>query len=130
MKPIFIISTLIMLASCSSLEKSTILGAIIGGAAGGYIGKSSSSEGAREQSLVFGSALGAGLGSWIGYSAFKGKIKKDQENLLKQNPFESRTPSLTAPKVRRIWVPARIEGEKYIDGHYMYLLEKTSGWSD
>ncbi len=130
MKPVFIISTVIILASCSSLEKSTILGAIIGGAAGGYIGKSSSSEDRREQSLVIGSAIGAGVGSWIGHSAFNDKIKRNQESLLKQNPFESRTPSLTAPKVRRVWVPARIEGEKYIDGHYMYLLEKTSGWSE
>jgi hypothetical protein len=27
------------------------------------------------------------------------------------------TPMLTAPKVRRVWIPAAIEGEKYVDGH-------------
>lgn len=47
-----------------------------------------------------------------------------------KDSLESQTPSLTAPKVRRVWVPAKIEGDKYIDGHYMYVIEKTSSWSN
>lgn len=118
------------LSACASMEKSTILGAVIGGTAGGLIGNSAGNDGKKDQSTLIGAAVGVGLGSLIGYSAYKDKQKKQQQETLKQNPFDSQAPSLTAPKVRRVWVPARIEGDKYIDGHYMYVIEKTSGWSE
>lgn len=38
-------------------------------------------------------------------------------------------PSLTSPEVRRIWVPEKIEGNKFIEGHYMYVIDKPSVWS-
>lgn len=38
-------------------------------------------------------------------------------------------PSLTAPEVRRIWVNERIEGTRFIDGHYEYIIDKPSVWS-
>lgn len=41
----------------------------------------------------------------------------------------NKSPSLTAPKVRKVWVPEKIEGDKYIEGHYMWVLEKTTSWS-
>lgn len=39
-------------------------------------------------------------------------------------------PKLLSPKVRRVWVPAKIEGDKYFDGHYMYVIEKQTTWSN
>lgn len=42
---------------------------------------------------------------------------------------DNKSPSLTAPKVNKIWVPDKIEGDKYIEGHYMWILEKTTSWS-
>jgi uncharacterized protein YcfJ len=110
------------------MEKSTVLGAVIGGTVGGLIANSANDH--RGDSTAIGAAVGAGLGGLIGYSAYKDKEKKEQQKTLQQNPFDSKTPSLTAPKVRRVWVPAKIEGERYIDGHYMYVIEKTSAWSD
>lgn len=47
----------------------------------------------------------------------------------KNDPKAGPPPSLTAPEVRRIWVPERIEGNKYFEGHYMYVIDKTSVWS-
>lgn len=38
-------------------------------------------------------------------------------------------PSLTSPEVNRVWVPDSIEGEKYIMGHWIYVIKKTSVWS-
>ncbi len=43
---------------------------------------------------------------------------------------ESEGPKLLSPKVRRVWVPAKIEGDKYFDGHYMYVIEKQTTWSN
>ena len=45
------------------------------------------------------------------------------------NKDDNKTPSLTAPKVNKIWVPEKIEGDKYIEGHYIWILEKTTSWS-
>lgn len=128
MKALAIICTTALLTSCASMEKSTVLGAVIGGTVGGLIANSANDH--RGDSTAIGAAVGAGLGGLIGYSAYKDKEKKEQQKTLQQNPFDSKTPSLTAPKVRRVWVPAKIEGERYIDGHYMYVIEKTSAWSD
>jgi uncharacterized membrane protein YebE (DUF533 family) len=130
MRSVLIMSLSSLLVSCATVEKSTILGAMIGGTAGGLIGSSAGSNGHKDQATVIGAAVGLGLGSLIGYSAYKDKQKKEQQQALKENPFDSKAPSLTAPKVRRVWVPARIEGDKYIDGHYMYVIEKTSTWSE
>lgn len=127
---ILVVLQLLLLTSCASVEKSTVLGAFIGGTAGGLIGNAANDNGNRGTGTAVGAAIGAGLGSLIGYSAYKDKQKKEQQEVLKRNPFDSNAPSLTAPKVRRVWVPARIEGDKYIDGHYMYVIEKTSTWSE
>lgn len=129
MKQLILITMTLILSACASMERSTLLGATIGGTAGGLIGNSAGRDGKRDQATAIGVVVGAGLGGLIGYSAYKEKKKKEQQEALKNNPFDANTPSLTAPKVRRIWVPARIEGDKYIDGHYMYVIERTSAWS-
>lgn len=41
----------------------------------------------------------------------------------------NKAPFLTEPKVRKVWVPEKIDGDKFIEGHYMWILEKTSSWS-
>jgi hypothetical protein len=48
---------------------------------------------------------------------------------LNPSKVKKNDPSLTAPKVRKIWIPEKIEGDKYIEGHYMWVLENTSVWS-
>jgi hypothetical protein len=45
------------------------------------------------------------------------------------NKKNTNVPSLTSPEVRRIWVPEKIEGNKFVDGHYMYVIDKPSVWS-
>ncbi len=50
--------------------------------------------------------------------------------LSNSNPKKvAEVPSLTSPEVRRIWVPEKIDGNKFIEGHYMYVIDKTSVWS-
>ena len=53
----------------------------------------------------------------------------DKYNDMGQSKIKKNDPSLTAPKVRKIWIPEKIEGDKYIEGHYMWVLENTSVWS-
>lgn len=48
------------------------------------------------------------------------------KTITKEN---NKSPSLMAPKVNKIWVPDKIEGDKYIEGHWIWVLEKTTSWS-
>ena len=55
------------------------------------------------------------------------KPKVDQSS--NSNKSDNKSPSLTMPKVRKVWVPEKIEGDKYIEGHWMWVLERTTTWS-
>lgn len=54
---------------------------------------------------------------------------KNDSNKNTSDKVDNKSPSLTAPKVRKVWVPEKIEGDKFIEGHYMWILEKTTSWS-
>ena len=127
MKVFSLITILMMISACSSMEKSIALGAAIGGTAGGAIGNADGSYN-RDKSTVQGAAIGAVLGGLIAYAAHK----QDEKKQVPQNgkiDLDAKAPSLTAPKVRRVWVGPTIEGDKYIEGHYVFIIEKTSTWS-
>ncbi len=127
MKAFSLILITLMISACSSMEKSIGLGAAVGGTLGGAIGNADGSYN-RDKSTMQGAAIGAVLGGLIGYAAHKNETKK-QVTVNGKVELEPKAPSLTAPKVRRVWVPARIEGDRYIDGHFEYVIEKTVTWS-
>lgn len=56
-------------------------------------------------------------------------LNKPNQNQSSNNKSEDKSPSLTTPKVRKVWVPEKIEGDKYIEGHWMWVLERTTTWS-
>lgn len=55
------------------------------------------------------------------------KTKQDQPS--NSNKSDNKSPALTTPTVRKVWVPEKIEGDKYIEGHWMWVLERTTTWS-
>jgi hypothetical protein len=63
----------------------------------------------------------------IGYQAHR-----DKEKGTKLDPtlgdFKSVYPELTQPKLRSIWVPDKIEGNRYIKGHTIYIIEEQETW--
>ena len=107
-------------------------GAASGAVVGGLIGNSQGNGNQRDKQTIQGAAIGAGLGALIGFAAHSGKSNSVKTPDLKVQAIgeDTKTPSLMAPKVRRIWVGPQIQGEKYIEGHYMYVIEKTSAWSN
>ncbi len=38
-------------------------------------------------------------------------------------------PAFTSPDIRRIWIPDKIDGNKYVKGHYEYIIERGSVWT-
>lgn len=37
-------------------------------------------------------------------------------------------PFLTRPEVRTLWVPDTVEGNRYIERHRVFVIEKNSSW--
>lgn len=52
---------------------------------------------------------------------------------LKTNKSESKVdpPKLLKPVVKKIWIPPEIRngGAEWVEGHYMYRIEKEISWS-
>lgn len=55
--------------------------------------------------------------------------KNKKNNFVSNNLSEKKSPSLITPKVRKVWIPEKIDGDKYIEGHWMWVLERTTTWS-
>ncbi len=122
-----LISSLILLNGCSTVGKSIMLSATVGGTAGGIIGNSQNPQGGGG----VGMAIGAGIGGLISYLAFKEKEKKSTSNKSNQTSksFEADLPFLTKPKIRSVIIPDTIEGNKFIKSHKVYILEDAGSWS-
>ncbi|MGK5085317.1 hypothetical protein WDW37_18685 [Bdellovibrionota bacterium FG-1] len=54
------------------------------------------------------------------------KIEASPSGLVSTDPD---SPKLTAPVVRKVWQEDKIEDGKYIQGHYIWVLERGSVWS-
>lgn len=37
-------------------------------------------------------------------------------------------PFLNEPQVRTLWIPDKIEGNNYIEGHYIHMIDKNASW--
>lgn len=122
-----LLSSLLLLNGCSTVGKSVMLGATVGGIAGGAMGNSQNPHGGGG----VGMAIGAGIGGLISYLAFKEKVKKstsDKSNSTSKS-VEDEFPFLTKPKIRSVIIPDTIEGNKFIKSHKVYILEDAGSWS-
>lgn len=126
-KSIALIAISMALSGCSSMKESVLFGAGTMGTIGAGVG---AAAGHNVGSALLGLGIGAVFGGTMGYFGYKDKEEKDR--LLKlggKKSDESKIPSLTSPEVRRIFVPSRIEGQKFIEGHFEYIIERNSVWS-
>ncbi len=123
--PILIVC--LALSGCATMEKSVLLGAGTMGAIGTGVG---AAAGNNVGSALLGLGIGAVFGGFMGFAGHKDQEEKTR--LAKsgtKKTEDSKVPSLTSPEVRRVWVPERIDGGKFIEGHYMYVIERNSVWS-
>lgn len=124
----FILCVLIAVTalSCATSKESTLLGVGIGSLIGGSLGATIGAQsGVAAEGAFLGAAAFGTIGGAIGYSEHKKKISKNgrlEKNSLPQSP------AMTMPQVRRVWVPDQIEDGKYIQGHFIYVIDKQSTW--
>lgn len=110
--------------SCANMEKSILLGGSIGAATGSAIGSQHSSTNS-------GAAIGALAGASLGYLIYKNKqnSKKTTKSTSEKIEFdEIDAPFLKSPKIRKYWQDDRIEGKKFIKGHWVYEIEEQPVW--
>lgn len=48
---------------------------------------------------------------------------------MSSNSSDTDSPIVTSPEVHRIWVPDKIEGNKFVKGHFMFVIERGSVWT-
>ncbi len=129
MKFTLLLMTLFLLGGCATSRDSTLLGMGVGGAVGAGFGAAAGQPTGKSRQ---GAAIGAGVGAAIGGLAGYMEHKKSGNGLL-QSQFDTRSdgsdaPAVTIPEVRRVWVPDQIENDQYIEGHFIYVIDKPSRW--
>lgn len=123
------LASLALSVGCAtSPMKGALIGAGIAGAIGGAIGNAQSIE-HRPESTAMGAAIGLAVGGLVAYAIGVDQQKKEPPPAVKLLESQEKVPSLTEPRIRRVWVPDKIEGDKFINGHFIFLIEKQSNWS-
>lgn len=116
------------LNACASMSGSMLLGAGTGAALGGGIGHAAS--GHKPTGNAVGAITGAGFGALIGYLGHKDYEEKERQKNLKTGSLEKpKAPKIVPPKYESIWIPDKIEGDRYIEGHRVHILKSPSTWS-
>jgi hypothetical protein len=133
-----IIYVSIMVSGCATQTKSTALGGAIGagtGAAlGGIVDPGKNGE-YRTRNVIIGSAIGGIAGAFAGSSLFENNEKKNQvayesgqKNAKAALSKQGNMPELKNPKVEARWIEGKVSGNRYIDGHFEYIIMEPARW--
>lgn len=132
------LGALLLATGCATQGKSAGLGATIGGGTGaliGHIADPGKNGEYRTRNVILGTALGAMAGSIAGDLSYKELESQKRDAFFKgkasaPQPRDGAMPTLKNPKVEARWVEGRISGNKYIDGHYEYIISEPARWEE
>ena len=118
-----LIVSICFITACSSLPKTMVLGTTIGAGLGSAIGS-------QQENSSGGAAVGALLGAGVSYLIHKDREKKNSSVVIpdKVELDDNDAPFLKTPRVRKVWEGDRIEGKKFIKGHWIYEIEEQTTW--
>lgn len=131
------LTALLIQTGCSTMGKSASLGTAIGagtGAALGGIVDPGKNGQYRTRSVIIGASVGAIAGGFTG-AAIHENNERDKElaylrgKEAQKKSGESKTPpALQQPKVEAQWVESKIVGNRYIEGHFEYVITEPTRW--
>lgn len=135
MKIIILSSLVLFQAGCATDLKSVGLGAGIGAGAGALVG-SIADPGRhgehRTRNIILGTTVGAMAGSVAGSVVHKNQEDKKKEAFLKgqasRPQMDGSPPALSAPRVETKWIEGRAQGNRYIEGHFEYVILEPARW--
>lgn len=125
-----------LVTGCSSRGKSvglgSSLGAGMGATLGGIVAPGKNGK-YRTRNVIVGASVGAIAGGFTGMALHEQKEQEKEIALLKtQKEKASRQPtppSLEQPKVEAQWVESKIVGNKWVEGHYEYIITEPTRWA-
>lgn len=127
-RTVLITGMAMVVEGCASVERSVALGAGIGGATGGLVGLAARDRPDDATSIVIGTLVGAATGGLFGYLGFQENEKKARIASMRNPELEERVPYLKDAKIQRMWVPGKIEGNRFIWGHWVDIIERPASW--
>lgn len=123
----FVLCLSVLNHGCATTRDSLLLGAGLGAGAGGSVGYATNHENAA--GTLIGVATGAVIGGAIGYFINKTNGGDKSESKLTSASVNPNAPTLTNPRIRSLYEPDKIEGDRYIKGHEIFVIDKPATWS-
>ncbi|MCM2279250.1 MAG: hypothetical protein NDJ89_14340 [Oligoflexia bacterium] len=128
----------VALSGCATSSKSIGLGGAIGtgtGAVLGGIADPGKNGELRTRNVIVGSALGGMAGMIAGSVIHENTEEQKREAFLKgqasaPQPKPGAMPALKSPKVETHWVEGRIVGNRFIEGHFEYIISEPARWEE
>lgn len=131
------ISLVVLGSGCSTQGRSMGLGGTIGAGSGAILGGIAhpGKKGEfRTRNIVIGAALG-GLAGTVAGAAIHSNTEKEKEiaylrgkEAQRNSHPEGGAPALQQAEVEARWVEGRTVGNRYIDGHYEYVITQPARW--
>ncbi len=132
---LFVLSTAALQTGCSSMGKSAGLGSAIGAGTGAALGGIIGQDGKhRTRNVIIGASVGAIAGGFAGSAIHESNERDKELAYLKGKESERKsskgqsTPALQQPKVEAIWVESKVVGNRYIEGHFEYIITEPTRW--
>lgn len=134
---IHLVALSLALSGCASANRSAGLGGLLGagtGAALGGIADPGRKGQYRTRNVVIGAALGAIAGVAAGSAVHNDVENGKREAFLKgrasASPQRGQAPApvLKPAEVESIWVDGYGSGNRWIDGHYEYVIKEPARW--
>lgn len=131
-----LILAIILMSSCATRGKSvglgTTLGAGMGAALGGIIDPGKKGQ-YRTRNVIVGASAGAIAGGFTGSTLFDQKEQEKEIMLLREKSnneaSKPKPPALSEPKVEAHWVESKAVGNRWVEGHYEYVITEPTRWS-
>jgi hypothetical protein len=129
---------LLIFSGCATSKKSVALGGAIGGATGAVMGGISypGRHGEyRTRNVIVGATMGAAAGIIAG-KLFGDEVQKEKKKAFEKGKESApqvtggAIPSLSNPQVETRWVEGRIVGNRYVEGHFEYVIVEPARWEE
>jgi hypothetical protein len=126
------------MSGCATEGKSVGFGAMVGAGTGAALGgvMDPGKKGQyRTRNVIVGSALGAMTGMIAASAIHKDQEAEKRDAFLKgkasaPTPVQGAMPALKSPKVETHWIEGRVVGNRFIEGHFEYVITEAARWED
>lgn len=125
-----------MTSGCATQNKSAGLGGMIGAGTGAILGGIADpgrNGEYRTRNVIVGSAMG-GMAGLIAGSVIHDEMESQKKDAFLRGRASApqvatgAMPSLKSPKVESRWIEGRVVGNRYIEGHFEYVITEPARW--